>query len=254
VVTLPVLEPQFLNWPSAPVSGLFTPEFSVHAHQGLGLQRVEILLDDVLIYSGTSLPGEGETVIDSFNLSDGSHQLQLRAYDSQGKTAIKTATFDVKNSWEIATELQAPVDTVWFGNVDFTSIYKKSAGWSFVGERAADYLSDQNRMVRSTPEDQYIIWQTPFLQSYEITFYSKKEALPAEVELSVSADGEHWKQVAAQAQTQVTGSSESGWRRLMVTGKLTKDAGAQFFRILIRSTLPLTDIEIGAVKLRGWNK
>jgi len=249
MVAVPVLEPTLPNWPTAPVSGLFRPEFGIIVPAGLEWQKVEILLDDVVIYTGPELPVQGILAIDTTSLTDGEHRLQLRATDSFGIAVGKTGTFEVKNWWEIDTQLQAPVVSAWFGAMDFTSIYEKSAGWSFVKDRPQEYLGDIDRMIRVAPGDQYIIWETPNLRSFEITFYSKEVSLPAEVELAISPDGKQWEEVPAQVQ--VTGSSESGRQRLVVAGELPETAAGQFFRILVRSALPLDGIELGAVKLRG---
>ena len=179
-ITLPLLQVE-ISQPKydARVAGVVTPSFAVHSPAAVELTYVKIALmgngiPAQVVYEGESVPVPGSVAINTLDIPDGDYVLVVTATDQYDKSVSVKVPFKVENWWHISTELDEPMSSGWFGMLDFTHIYEKSAGWLFVRDEHADFLGDGNRMVRAVDGIDYIIWEGHKLQTIELRVFTSR--------------------------------------------------------------------------------
>ena len=108
-----------------PVSQHFRPEIRIvpsaeHVH------RVVLRLDNQVLYDGNTVPRDLE--IDTRNLSDGTHTLQITVVDTLGNRVSDSLELPVDNTWQMRDDLLPPLASGWLGSVDRAKTYERSSG------------------------------------------------------------------------------------------------------------------------------
>lgn len=240
---------------AAKIHGVIQPQFALDIPESLALTQFRMLLDGRELYNDKRVPAYGEISIDTTQHTDGHHTLELTATDQYGRSVAKTVDFTITNWWEKVTELPAVISSGWFGTIDFTHIYEKSAGWLFVENNPDDFAGDNDRMVRAKDGMEYIIWEAPQLKRFELAVLAKAGAAPAEnisagVALSVSADGIAWQPVAFRAELVQT--TAAGWQQWRLSQDVSLvQTPTRYFRVQFLDAVPAADLQLGRVLLQG---
>ncbi|HEX6970696.1 MAG TPA: glycoside hydrolase domain-containing protein, partial [Limnochordia bacterium] len=239
----------------APVRGTLRPALRVDlpeppAHSELGLLSVRF--DGELLYQGKALPGD--LTIDTRGYPDGSHTLSAEVETDDGAMARAELQLTVDNRWELDDPQQPPLETDWFGTIDFSKTAAASAGWAYATGDPEAFGGDADRRVRAADTDAYLIWEAPQLDRFSVTVYATTPDLERIVRLSVSADGRTWRRLEPE-DTRERIAAAGEWYRHRLTGGLT-DAdtrSVRYFRIdLAPAGLPAEAVQIGHVRLEGW--
>jgi hypothetical protein len=255
-ITLPLLQVE-ISQPKydARVAGVVTPSFAVHSPAAVELTYVKIALmgngiPAQVVYEGESVPVPGSVAINTLDIPDGDYVLVVTATDQYDKSVSVKVPFKVENWWHISTELDEPMSSGWFGMLDFTHIYEKSAGWLFVRDEHADFLGDGNRMVRAVDGIDYIIWEGHKLQTIELRVFTRAGFNLQGITMSVSNNGSHWQPLAFNAEAGDT--SDAGWQQWTLRASVAVDEEINYFRLEVGETVPADRFQLGRVDLAGY--
>lgn len=229
------------------VSGVVQPEVKLQIPPELELSHIEIGFAGQSVYSASRLPSRDELSFDSTAVEDGQATLRIAVTDSLGKTVVKTMPLRVQNWWDFVADFWEPTAGGWFGDIDFNEIYDRSAGWTFVKDDAEAFHDDPHRMTRVGSTEEYLVWESPALHSFEVIVYAKEAFAIEDIEFAVSGDGVRWEAIPYRRHEGPV--SEAGWQRFELSGEQIPDANTGFIRVLIKAGAP--DMQLGRISLRG---
>ncbi len=229
------------------VSGVVRPELQLQIPDELELSHIAIDFAGQAVYVGSRLPTRDELSFDTIALEDGQYLLKIAVTDSLGKTVLKTMPLRVQNWWDFVADFWEPAASGWFGDIDFNEIYDRSPGWVFVKDDAEAFHDDPHRMTRSGSTEEYLVWESPALQSFELVVYAKEAFASEQIEFAVSDDGVRWQAMPYQRHEGPV--SEAGWQRFDLSGERIPDASTRFIRVLLKAGAP--DVQLGRIRLRG---
>lgn len=242
----------------AAVRGRLPAGFTLHLPPGWSLERVEVAVNDQLIYAGPAVPGPDGPDFDTTRLPDGLHELTVTAhtrYGQQRAAVREKVSFQADNYWQLTDELQPPLVSAWFGSINRSRTSAESEGWVDATGDRADFFGDDHRKVPPGP-GAFLVWETPRLLEFTAVVFTRTPDAAGAVLLQASPDGETWTGVAAAAS--VSGPSDAGWYRIEYRGSLDPPAGpagseANWFRLLVRADAPDTALQVGRVDFRGFH-
>lgn len=214
----------------------------------LEVTGVVIRLDNEVIYQAERLPEPGELMVDTTQMPDGIYGMALEIETNLGFSLRQSVRFHVHNWWRMTDPLDAPSPSGWFGILDFSRTSALSDGWTYATDSPEDFWHDDSRRVRLGQGEEYLVWETPRLQHFQVVMYSRETALDG-VRLSVSSDQVTWSDCAYQ----IKGSepNQAGWYRLELIGSLPQTASADWFRLTLGGGAHPADIQIGEVEFKG---
>lgn len=228
------------------VSGHIEAVFQITIPAGDSLQDFRIDLDGKKIYAGATLPEN--LVIDTTALSDGRHELTAYVRSERGREGSRIVYFNSTNWWTLYDLLDPPMVTTWFGVIDQSKTSSQSAGWRYADDQPEGH-GDTGRLVRSSNDEEYLIWETPQLRKYSVTVYTRPELVDY-VQLAASSDQEEWQ--LQQWDMKVDATFANGLSRIFLTGEVSPSAKANWFRLLLPpSEIGPDDFQLGEVQLRG---
>jgi hypothetical protein len=219
------------------------------------VKRVEILLDNDLIYSGSSVPEAGQVMVDTRTLADGRHTLTaMVVLDVEYVDSInERISFTTRNFWDLRDELNAPKETGgWFGVIELARTFEESAGWEYSTDREDEFFGDESRKVRQGNTTEYLVWETPLLGEFALTLYAKENAIGDIVELAVSSDGRDWQSVTYTVTE--AGPSAQGWYQLVLAGHAADYDDVDFFRLTLHASDAPVEVQIGEARFSGMRR
>ena len=229
-----------------PVSQQFRPEIRIvpsaeHVH------RVVLRLDNQVLYDGNTVPRDLE--IDTRNLSDGTHTLQITVVDTLGNRVSDSLDLPVDNTWQMRDDLLPPLASGWLGSVDRAKTYERSSGWEYATDHPDQFAGDDSRLVLRGSGYEFLAWKVSNLRSFTVTAYATEETMVDHLKFEVSADGHEWQEV-----TQVSVESfplPGSWTGVTVTGQVPRDVTAQFLRLSADVGLISEGLQLGWVEFLG---
>jgi hypothetical protein len=255
-ITLPLIQVS-ISQPKydARVAGVFTPSFTIDTPDTLKLNRVKVSLmgnelPTKVIYESETVPAVGSVALNTMDVPDGDYVLVVTATDHYGKSVSAKTPFKIENWWHISTELDEPISSGWFGNLDFTHIYEKSTGWRFVKEEYDNFLGDNNRMVRAATRKDYIIWEGAKLQEIELRVFTRDGLSLQEITLSISGNGSDWQPLTYNADAGAT--SKAGWQQWTLKAQVPAGGVVNYFRLEVDDTVPADQFQVGRVDMAGY--
>ncbi|HHT25976.1 MAG TPA: hypothetical protein GXZ82_01835 [Firmicutes bacterium] len=215
----------------------------------IGDLEVEIKVDQHTIYSGLDIPPPGQISIDTLQLNDGQHLLDIRITDTAGRTANQTVRFGVYNWWRLNDPLLGPLNSSFFGVVDRSVTLDTSAGWQYATDRVSDFFDDDSRCVPQT-DGVWLTWETPYLAETIATVYSRDPDNPG-ITLTGSPDLVAWQNLVT-IYTRSATPSAGGWYQYQVVGVVPHGSTAHYVKLQVDDGFA-GKIQIGQVNSIGRN-
>ena len=211
------------------------------------VERLQLVLDGEPIFTGTDLHALEDYVLDTLELADGRHDLTVIVDDRLQGKITKGIWFRVRNWWTLDDRLQAPIMAFGFP-LERLLAEDKSEGWEHAEDRPELFFDDPDRLTRSAPTEEYLIWPTPLLQEVEVVLYARSDDVQGGVILAVSEDGVDWQHVSYRSE--VIGRSPEGWRQLRLRYVVDSAITVNWLRLTFTETLP-SEVQLGNVSMKG---
>ncbi|MGI6083067.1 MAG: DUF4838 domain-containing protein [Limnochordia bacterium] len=236
------------------IRGMLDAQVSLPLVDTADMERVEIRLDDSPIYTGARLPGTGELMIDTRDLSDGRHEITVRIVVDEIGTLEKSEVFVTRNYWTLHDPFEPPIELGWFGTMDRSKTSEQSDGWQYSTERSEAFWGDADRKTRAENTTEFLVWETPGLREYCISLYAKRPDISGLVDVAVSLDGSSWDSLPYTITD--TGRSSEGWHRLVIGGEISIpiDRRRWRLRLQIRESREYEEIHLGEAEFRGLDE
>lgn len=215
--------------------------------ESLQVTGVVVRLDGAEVYRGNNLPQTNELTIDTRQLADGTHELQLEITTSLGFPLRQTIHFQSDNWWDLSDDITAPSVSGWFGVIDTAKTSSVSGGWTYATDNPEAYGGDIDRRVRLRNTDEYLIWETPDLQHYRIIVYSSTSTAEG-ISISISTDQSAWLDIVPRVKADEVGM---GRFRLELSGSLSDLDEAHWFRLTLTGGLDPDALQVGEAHFRG---
>jgi PelA/Pel-15E family pectate lyase len=222
------------------------------AKQARHVSRVEIDIDGhQVIYAGSGLPGPGELVVNTEELEDGYHQLTVKTTHEIFGTVSQTWKLNVANRWTLVQNMAPPVTEGWFP-IDFLQTADRSDGWIYDTSDSDLFFKDPHRLLRQATTTEYLIWETPRLQTVTIILYVRPGTrIEDGLKLATAQSLGAWTAVSYAAE--LVGEGD-GWHRMRITLDFSQATADQhWFSLTLTDTLPHDAVQIGDVVLAGFN-
>jgi hypothetical protein len=214
----------------------------------IGEVQVEVKLDQRTIYSGLGMPPPGQVTIDTLQLTDGQHALDILITDATGLAVNQTVRFGIYNWWQLNDPLLGPLNSSFFGRVDRSVTMDTSTGWQYATDKVTDFFGDESRCVPQA-DGEWLLWDTPYLTESTVTVYSRDPNSPG-ITLSGSTDLSGWQELVITQKRSGTASS-GGWYQYQVVG--TAPLGSAHYVRLQIDTGFADKVQIGQVNSKGRN-
>lgn len=212
------------------------------------LQQVELLVDGQVVFTSQHVPETKEWKIDTTALPDGEHELLLRATGKTAGTRQHAIRFSSANSWTLEERFLPAIDGGWFGTISQLRTSTESAGWQHVTDQGTEFFGDADRLVPTKGTEQFLIWSTPRLRTYEIVLYTQDPQALEHLELAVSADGTVWRAVTYGSEEVTT--SPHGWRKMRLFGDAGDLGPIREFRLTVGAAASAA-IQLGHADFAG---
>jgi hypothetical protein len=116
--------------------------------------------------------------------------------------------------WRVVDDFRPPMRDSWFGSFSFEVAEEKSEGWQHdTSDPDGELFDDLDRLCRIEPIAEYLIYDTPGLYSFILTFYAPVAAVAQvadQIAFGMSADGDTWKPIPTQLTWTVQGEYAKG--------------------------------------------
>ncbi len=247
--------------------GVFPIELEWNGAEAFATDRVEVRLDETLLYEGVQVPAPGELTVDTTLLDDGVHAVEFSVTDERHGTITASVTFTVDNLYELTDRMLPPYQGGWFGTIDRSRTSAMSDGWFYDTENPERFAGDSDRLrpaSDATRGYEFLQWETPQLRSYHVLLFARgdavdegeSQALAHRVRLLGSIDGEVWEPLPYDALH--TAMDESEWTRIELSAELPDegrgDASLAHVRLVIeRDEADQVEIQVGEARFVGWN-
>jgi PelA/Pel-15E family pectate lyase len=221
------------------------------ARQAAHVSRLEIDIDGQVVYAGSGLPGSGELAVNTEELDDGYHQLTVVTTHETLGMFSQTWTFNVANRWTLVQNMAPPVTEGWFP-IDFLQTADRSEGWIYDTSDSDLFFKDPHRLLRQATTTEYLIWETPRLQTVSIILFVRPGIRIEEgIELAVAQSLGAWMPVSCAAELVEEGDR---WHSMKITLDFTQATADQhWFRLTLTDALSHDGAQIGEVVLSGFN-
>ncbi|HHT28686.1 MAG TPA: DUF4886 domain-containing protein [Firmicutes bacterium] len=197
------------------------------------------------LYVGTALPDE--FILDTRLFVDGAYDLDVLTTTSAGAYHHRQERIVIKNWTKLEDPIEPPMVSSWFGNHDRLLTVNRSAGWTFTNEAPERFFGDDNRITPSSQSSEYLTWELPNLERFELTFYAQPEHLEDIVEVMVSVDATTWTTIPYTVH--VLEQQSSGWAKVQVTGVVPPTSPANYIRLVMDMSGRDNLVELGHVLL-----
>lgn len=184
--------------------------------------------------------------LDTKAIPDGAYDLELSLTTSAGVTSHIVNRVMIKN-WHVVEDELLPPLSGWFAAERLLAA-EHSAGWEYTSGELERFLGDADRLRRSTDAEEYLIWETPQLASYEFIVYAQQADVQQMAAIAVQQKDGVWRQLPYTVQ--VTGESDTGWLRLSLRGTVPDDLAVQAVRFSLLAGAQTEQPELGRVRLQ----
>ncbi|MGI6082497.1 MAG: hypothetical protein ACOYEP_06480 [Limnochordia bacterium] len=211
-----------------------------------------VLDDDAVLHTGSELPSPGAIVVDTMELADGKHSLTLVGNHQRHGLFEHQWDFQVRNRWTLVQQMNPPhiAGGWWAEEIDYLQTAQRSAGWTYDTERGEEFFGDEERLVKATDDEEYLIWETPHLIEGRATLYCKPHVeIQKTLKLDVSSSGDDWQPMEYQVKED---EGEHGWRQVSVSFKIEDEWNRHWFRLTLTDAYTKEDVQIGDVVISGY--
>ena len=220
------------------------------------------------LYQGAALP---EMTIDTLQLSEGEHTIEIRIRDIYGREFSHQTEFIVKNYQIMDDDILPPTNFFSFwgtGPVDLSMTHTTSAGWDYA-DQSVKLFGDGGRRVRRADTAEFLIWDTPQFHNATLTIYARSaepdldlvlDHVTGAVRLYLSQDlqADSWTPLAYSAKVLETASD--GWYLIELDTETvidadsvdgaSGDAGWRWFKLVFQDYAPADELQLGKVVVR----
>jgi hypothetical protein len=239
-----------VDWPSLagqPVRGIIPLNIGLDVPAVAQLTEVSVKVDNQPLYSAQLPPDE--LLLDTYVLDDGMHRLLVEA-TVDDIILTHAFSFRVENRWEIIDRMEPPLQTAWFGTIVRSHTSSESDGWAYTAGSSRHQMGGPDRRIRQGDTQEYLIWETPNLQSVRILVQAPHADVEDVLRLSVSQDGLVWDDLAYEVEEWE--HNEEGLCELALIADVDDSASGHWFRL---SVLPgyfgPDELQIAQAELRG---
>ncbi|HHT25849.1 MAG TPA: hypothetical protein GXZ82_01190 [Firmicutes bacterium] len=231
-------------------SGKYAERIPVSIAMGIPaalIDAVRLLVGDQVVYEGSieNVP----TWVDAMRFADGFTRFTAVARGKDGNDISATVNIVIDNYWELDDHLDAP-QASWFGVFDRSLTSAVSAGWDYDTDNAASFFGDASRRVRSTENQEWLVWEAPRLLAAKIIVYATDEDVADQVVLAVSADQQQWVEVPYTLRC--LEEPASGLHKLDLTAEIPDPDAVRYFRLIVAAGRhSAKELQIGRVHLTG---
>jgi hypothetical protein len=212
------------------------------------VRQVEVLVDDTVVYTADKMPST--VTIDTKPFSDKSHTVHVKVTTTKGVVSQKSIEISVNNLWSLIDQLDAPLESSWFGVIDNTRTFDASDGWQYDTSTPEDFFNDKSRKTRIQNTTEYLTWETPALLSAKLTLYVKESAYVGQTQLYTSVDGITWTPLLYV----VTDQNKTGnnWYRVQLTAQVPANRQVEYLKMVFNSGVaPVTALQLGNIEMVG---
>lgn len=203
--------------------------------------------DPQQIYSGDGL--SSNLILDTLEVPDGVYQLVVRAETTEQQVFEDSVELKIDNWEQLVDHFQEPLHSGWFGTLERSKTCEESTGWDYATGDSELFWGDVNRKLRKEPTSEFLVWETPGLESYSAILFSQTTSIKETVSIAISPDGKAWQDVPYSSV--IVDKSENGWVKLRLAGKLPVRSPANYFRLtLAESSLPAEAIQLGRIEFK----
>lgn len=250
----------FLKTPeqAARVQGWLSVEAAVGLFSDERIERFEInvapikggeRIDEHTVEEGIVWPGV--VSLDTFQLEDGTYDLDLIIETDRGAVYSDTRRFIVRN-WDVLTDpLEAPMNVAFFGTtLDRSKTSDRTDGWAYATDDVELFFGDDNRLVPTDDGIQHLTWHHPHLRRFDMTVYAKRQSVAEAIQIAVSVDGGLWETVPYRVK--VLDRSDGEWLKLGVQGDVPGELDFAHIRFIWDdSSKDNDDMQLGHAEFIG---
>ncbi|MGI6608982.1 MAG: hypothetical protein ACOX4G_00470 [Limnochordia bacterium] len=154
--------------------------------------------------------------------------------------------------WRVVDDFRPPTKDSWFGSFSFDVCEEKSEGWQHdTTDPDGELFDDLDRLCRVEPTAEYLIYGTPGLYDFTLTFYAPvatMEQVASQIAFAVTTDGDTWQPIPTLITWTVQGEYANGTLRpqepmFRGDGKL---------RLSVSAGGDAAFPQLGHLEIRGW--
>jgi len=187
-------------------------------------------------------------LVNTLDFEDGAYDLIVRAITSAGVASEHRERVVIHNWETLEDAILPPRQLSWFGELESLKTVDKSSGWVYAQGDRELFFGDEDRILRSGAEDEYLAWKLPNLYQFQVTLYATVPGVDTSVVIQVSEDAESWEEVAYESK--VTPGKQ--WHQLDLVGTVPKNGPVHYLRVVLTGdALREEELQLGHVRLLG---
>jgi hypothetical protein len=244
----------------AVVSGEMVLDLALVAYGEVGemptdsfVQGITVDVDGQVVLSTADGREVEDLRIDTNALSDGPHQLAVTLTDEVGMTITCHAAFTVRNWQAMRDRLEPPEEWSFFGETMTTDLSKttaESGGWAYASELEQSAFEGVSGKVKTTANEEYLIWEAPGLRNFEILVYTTMSDIGSVVRVEADTGDSEWVGLpCVTTRAGAIGSGDPSWTTFTITGNGPQGAEATAFRLIVGSEAPAYALGVEEVVL-----
>ncbi len=202
--------------------------------------------EPIVLYSAETWPGSFS--LDTLAFADGAYDLILQARTTLGNLSEAVRRLVIRN-WERLEENFEPPGKWFGGTFDRLKTVERSAGWEFPTDQGDIFFGDTTRIASSGVEGEFLLWEHPRLRSFRLVVYARDEAVVADMELAVCADGDRWQMLEPKVESKEQG--DQGWSKISLMGEIDPAYEHNYFRLGLPAAIDKERLQIGYLELWG---
>ncbi|MCK9222761.1 MAG: hypothetical protein M0Q40_09120 [Limnochordia bacterium] len=188
---------------------------------------IEVSLGDYQVYEG--IPAKEPIVLDTTMFDDGEYVLTVELFtDGVLKKSHSVEVF--LDNWQRTEDhLRAPQESPWFGTIKRSNYLECSSGWRHDTGNRAEFFDDDDRLLCTGVDVEYVVYEAVDVRDFAITLYTKRPQ-PEGIAVEVSADMIHWIPLHFTEQVYGTGLD---WCKIILKGQEFESTGTSYLRIIV---------------------
>jgi hypothetical protein len=153
--------------------------------------------------------------------------------------------------WRIVDDFRPPLTNSWFGDLAYQVRAEESEGWRYEITDPDQFFGDANRLCRSEPSAEYLVYDVPGLFDFELTFYtlvSGAEETADGIQIQFSVGNDEWKEIPLHCSWTAQGDLAKG----VLTPTKRYFRGDGQLKISVLSGGDPAFPQIGRLEVTGW--
>jgi hypothetical protein len=166
------------------------------------------------------------------------------------KRSELTATLPVVlPGWRLVDDFRPPMKDSWFGSFSFEVAEGKSGGWQ---HGTSDVFDDPDWLRRIEPTTEYLIYDTPGLYDFSLTFYAPAAAVEQvadQIAFDFATDADTWKPIP----TELAWTRHGTHAKAVITTQERVFRGDGKLRLSVSAGGDAAYPRLGYLEIRGWH-